>query len=295
MRVLLAVLLIAAATSSTAMAQDQQISAEVLAMARRPVALTIPGMDQVQVARDLDYAGHAPPHLRMDVYRPPGLEPDERRPVVLLIHGGVPAGAPAKEMGAFRSWARLAAASGLVGVTFTQRLSWPETHLKDGAADVRSALAYVRAHAAELNADPGRVCLAAFSAGGPMLAPYIADAPAEVRCLVAFYPLMDPEASPPHRAHEDAATLAAFSPVKALAAPGRKPPLYLARAGADEIPTLLEGLDRFTAAARSAGYPLTLADNPGALHSFDILAPTPRTQEILREALAFLKAQLSQP
>lgn len=294
MRIWIGLALALAATPASA--QDRPaIPPEVLEMARRPVALTILGMDQVQVARDLDYAGHAEPHLRMDVYRPPGLKPGERRPVVLFIHGGVPAGAPAKEMGAFRSWGRLAAASGLVGVTFTQRLSWPETHLKDGAADVRSALAYVREHAVELNADPDRVCLVAFSAGGPMLAPYLADAPAEVRCLVAFYPLMDPEASPPHRAHEDAPTLAAFSPLKALAAPGRKPPLYLARAGADEIPTLLDGLDRFTAAAKEAGYPLTLADNPGAPHSFDILAPTPRTLEILREALAFVKAQLTRP
>lgn len=285
-----------ALVATPALAQDRPaIPPEVLEMARRPVALTLPGMEKVQATRDLDYAGRPQPHLRMDVYRPPGLKPGERRPVVLFIHGGVPAGAPAKEMGAYRSWGRLAAASGLLGVTFTQRLSWPETRLEDGAADVRAALAYVRKHAAELNADPERVCLAAFSAGGPLLAPYIADAPAEVRCLVAFYPLMDPEASPPHRASEAPDTLAAFSPIKALATRGRKPPLYLARAGADEIPTLLEGLDRFTAAAKDAGYPLTLADNPGAPHSFDILAPTPRTLEILREALAFLTRQLTPP
>ena len=279
-------------TAAPAVAQRAEIPPEVLAAARRTVVITLPGMERAQVTKDLRYTDAPGDQLRMDVYRPAGLSASDRRPAVIFIHGGVPEGAPAKEMGVFVSYGRLMAAQGLVGVTFTHRLGFPTTRLREGAADVGSAVAYVRTHAAELNIDPDRLCLAAYSAGGPMLSPYVKDAPPYIRCLVAFYPILDTEGSAAHRASETAETLAAWSPLRHLALPGRKPPLYLARAGADEIPDLLAGLDRFAAAAVARDYPLTLANNPGAPHSFDITAPTPRTHEILEESFAFLRRHL---
>lgn len=290
MRFLLACLLVLIA--SPAVAQDPPIPPEVLAAARRPVVMTLPGMDQVQVTKDLRYAPSAPAHIAMDVYRPPGLPADDRRSAVIFIHGGGPPGAPMKEMGVYTSYGRLVAAQGLVGVTFTHRLGYPKTLIREGSADVAAAIAYVRAHAAELNVDPDRLCLAAYSAGGPMLAPYIADAPAYIRCIVAYYPIMEIEDSAVHKAAEAPETLTAFSPLRQLAKPGRKAPMYLARAGKDEIPQLLAGLDRFIAEAVKTDYPMTLANNPGAPHGFDITEPTPRTLEILEETFAFVRRRL---
>jgi acetyl esterase/lipase len=246
----------------------------------------------VQVTKNLRYSDRTEAHLAMDVYRPAGLKAGDRRPAVIFIHGGVPPGAPAKEMGVYTSYGRLMAAQGLVGVTFTHRLGFPKTQILEGGADVASAIAYVRAHAAELNVDPDRLCLAAYSAGGPMLSPYLRDAAPYIHCLVAFYPIMDIEASDVHRAAETPATLADWSPLRQVEKPGRKPPLYLARAGADEIPQLLSGLDRFIAEAVKRDYPMTLANNPGAPHSFDITAPTPRTLEILDGTFAFVRRHL---
>lgn len=280
---------------SPAMAQTPPVPPEALAAARRPVVMTLPGMEAAQVTKNLRYSDRTEPRLAMDVYRPAGLEPGERRGAVILIHGGVPPGAPAKEMGVYTSYGRLLAAQGLVAVAFTHRLGSPRTQLLEGGADVASAVAHVRAHATELNIDPDRLCLAAFSAGGPMLSPYLRDAPPHVRCLVAFYPVLEIEASDAHRAAETAETLAAWSPLRQLGAPGRKPPLYLARAGGDAVPQLLEGLDRFVAEAVRRDYPLTLANNPGAPHAFDIAAPTPRTLEILDEAFAFMRRHLVTP
>jgi acetyl esterase/lipase len=204
----------------------------------------------------------------------------------------VPAGVPAKEMGVYQSYGRLAAAQGWVGVTFTHRLGFPKTMIAEGAADVASAVAHVRAHAAELNVDPERLCLAAYSAGGPMLSPYLRDAPAYVRCLAAYYPILEIEGSAAHKASETSEVLAAYSPLRQLAAPGRKVPLFLARAGGDEVPGLLAGLDAFIAEAVKRDYPLTLANNPGAPHAFDIGEPTPRTLEILEETFAFMRRHL---
>jgi len=290
MRFLLACLLALIATP--AMAQNPPIPPEVIAAARRPVVMTLPGMDAVQVTKDLRYLDRAEPHGAMDVYRPPGLKAADRRAAVIFIHGGGPPGAPMKEMGVYTSYGRLIAAQDLVAVTFTHRLGFPKTLIQEGGADVASAIAYVRAHAAELNVDPERLCLAAYSAGGPMLSPYLKDAPSYIRCLVAFYPIFEIEGSAVHKAAETPATLAAWSPLRQLDKPGRKPPLYLARAGADEIPQLLGGLDCFIAEAVRRDYPMTLANNPGAPHGFDITGATPRTLEILDETFAFVKRHL---
>src|SRR5688500_11379369 len=130
MRFLFACLLVL--TASPAMAQPPNIPPEVIAAARRPVVITLPGMDQVQVTKDLRYSDRTEPHLAMDVYRPAGLKPGERRGAVIFIHGGGPPGAPMKEMGVYTSYGRLMAAQGLVGVTFTQRLSFPKTQLEAG-------------------------------------------------------------------------------------------------------------------------------------------------------------------
>jgi acetyl esterase/lipase len=278
------------------MAQDKSadppIPPEVIAAARRPVVMTLPGMERVEVRKDIRYTPDAPAHVTMDVYRPPGLKPGERRPAVLFIHGGGPPGAPMKEMGVYVSYGRLVAAQGLVAVTFTQRLGYPQTRIREGADDVAAAIAYVRAHAADLNVDADRLCLAAYSAGGPMLAPYIADAPPWLRCIVGYYPVLEIEDSAVHRAAETPETLRAYSPLRQIGKPGRKAPMYLARAGKDEIPQLLDGLDRFVAEALRQDYPLTLANNPGAPHSFDITEPTPRTLEILAQTFAFLQVHL---
>ena len=262
------------------------------AIARRPVVMTLPGMDAVQVTKNLRYSERTEPQLAMDVYKPAGLKAGARRAAVIFIHGGVPPGAPAKEMGVYTSYGRLVGAQGLVAVTFTHRLGFPKTMLAEGGADVASAIAYVRAHAAELSVDPDRLCIVAFSAGGPMLAPYLRDAQPYVRCLVGVYPILETQASRIHRAAETPHVAATWSPLRQLSAPGRKAPLYLARAGADAIPDLLAGLDAFAAQALRVDYPLTLANNPGAPHGFDITEPTPRTLEILEEMFAFIRRHL---
>jgi len=275
------------------MADEPRLPPEAVEMARRVVALTTPGMDAMEVTRDLRYTDAPGDHLRMDVYRPPGLAAEARLPAVVFVHGGGPDGAPFKEMGLFRSMGRLVAAQGFVGVTFTARIGYPDTHLALGGADVAAALAHVAVQAAALNVDAERLALYAVSGGGPMLTPYLRDAPAPIRALVALYPILAIEGVSPYAEAETAETLAAWDPTRALAAPGRKAPLYLARAGADAIPGLLEGLDRFTAEALARDYPLTLVNHPGAPHGFDLGEATPRTIEILEGALAFLGRHLA--
>jgi acetyl esterase/lipase/ketosteroid isomerase-like protein len=295
-RLLGALLIVAAASAHAQPPAQESEEARLRRMAEivnRPVVYKVPGMDQVKVRKDLVYKETADANVRMDVYTPPGLTAGEKRPAVVFIHGGAATAYRPKEWGIYQSWGRLVAASGMVGVTFTHRLGFPKTAILDGASDVADAIAYVRAHAADLGVDGDRLCLAAYSAGGPMLSPFLGDPRPYVRCLVAFYTIMDIRQSEPHRQSETAETLEKFSPIVQIAkAPARVPPLFLARGGQDQIPGLLDTLDRFVAEALKQNIPLTLANHPQGVHGFDNQNDDERSREILAQAVEFMKGHL---
>jgi acetyl esterase/lipase len=262
-------------------------------LARMPVVYSVPGMDKVIVRPDLKYTRAGEPHLLMDVYVPPRLRRGERRPAVLFIHGSVPPGSRAKEMGVFKSWGRLAAAHGMVGVTFTHQLGFPRPRLAEAAADVRAAIEYVRANAAALNIDEGRLCLAAYSGGGPMLSAAMRERPPYVRCLVAFYAFLDIQQSDLHRPHETPEALRSFSPITYLAGDvAGLPPMFVARAGLDEVPALNDSIDRFAREAVGRNAALTLVNHPRGVHAFDLLTDDDRSREIIRSALAFMETHI---
>jgi acetyl esterase/lipase len=244
------------------------------------------------VRRDFVYKS-GDPRLKLDVYTPPGLAKGERRPAVLFIHGGTPPQTNPKDWGVFVSWGRLVAASGMVGVTFTHRLGFPRTMLTEGAADVSDAVAYVRANADALGVDRERLCLAAFSAGGPMLSPSMRDRPPYVRCLVAFYAFMDVGQSEPHRQHETPEVVRDLSPITHLGADARSvAPLFIARAGLDQVPAMNDSIDRFVREAISSNAAVTVFNHPRGVHGFDNQTDDERSREIIRAALEFMKTHL---
>src|SRR5438477_3467977 len=109
---------------ATAIAQNN-LPPEVREMARKvmmPVVYKVPGMDKVKVVPNLKYTETPDPNILMDVYLPPDAARGEKRPAVIFIHGGVKTEYTPKDWGIYTTWARLVAASGFVGVTFTHRL-----------------------------------------------------------------------------------------------------------------------------------------------------------------------------
>ena len=129
---------------------------------------TVGGMDTVQVTRDVRYKtatvnGRAGVPLSLDVYRVPGVR---RGPGVVFVHGGLVAGqAPhAKDWPFYRSWGRVAAASGMVGIVLDHRVNTNDA-VDEASADLLDAIAHVRARAAEYGLDENRLCVAFYSAG----------------------------------------------------------------------------------------------------------------------------------
>jgi acetyl esterase/lipase len=254
-----------------------------------PVVFELPGMQDVQVLSNLRYSSEEDPNLLMDVYAPPVRKNGERLPLMLMIHGGAGAQFRAKDWGVFQSWGRLFAAAGMVAVTFTHRLAPPPNSLLvEAAADVHHALQFARTHAAEWNADADRVCVAAWSAGGPLLTALMREKTRYLRGLLAFYALLDLQQYAVGADPSLLAFLKAFSPIAAMQEDGGSAvPLFIARAGLDQVPLLNDALDRFVAAALSSNAPVTLMNHPAGVHGFDNQTNDARSREIVQAAIAF--------
>jgi acetyl esterase/lipase len=293
---LLSILFLTAAGSASLPAAQNNLPPEVREMARKvmmPVVYKIPGMDKVKVLQNLKYMQTDDPNILMDVYLPLDLARGEKRPAVIFIHGGVKTEYTPKDWGIYRTWGRLVAASGFVGVTFTHRLEYPNKSLDNAAQDVTAAISYVRANAGKYGVDKDRICLIAYSAGGPMLSLAMRGETPYVRCLIGFYAFMDVQQSD-YRKTERPETAKSFSPITYLQTDTSKiPPMFLARAGHDEVPTMGDSIDRFVKEALARNIALTFVNHPKGVHGFDNQNDDERSREIIRSAIAFMQVHLS--
>ena len=291
----IALLLVALGCTAFPIAGQGNQQSDIREMARRvmmPVVYNVPGMDKVRVVPNLRYTTTADPNVAMDFYLPP--EPAlYTRPAVIFIHGGAKSEWTPKDWGIYTSWGRLAAASGFAGITFTHRLEYPNKTLDAGARDVVDAINYVRTNAGKYDIDKDRICLVAFSAGGPMLSLAMRSDTPYVKCIVGFYAFMDIRQSDYNKSVEPE-KLKTFSPITYLEkAPRNLPPMFLARAGLDEVPTMNDSIDRFVNTAVSKNLALTFENHPSGVHGFDNQNNDDRSREIIQNAIAFMRSNLS--
>ncbi len=107
--------------------------------------------------------------LKLHVFEPEGHKPSDKRPCFVAIHGG---GWTGGEPRRFYPFAAHFAKLGFVGISIEYRLMkkgsgvTPFECVKDG----RSAVRYVRSHAAEFGIDPGKIAVGGGSAGGHVAA-----------------------------------------------------------------------------------------------------------------------------
>jgi acetyl esterase/lipase len=260
------------------------------------VVYEVPGMDAVEVRRDVVYGRAEDGDLTLDVYLPPGLPEGEQRPGVLLVHGGpIPAEYWQKctRIGVFLSYGEILAASGLVAVVVNHRFI-AMAELPASAANIAAALALVRERAPELRLDPDRLAVWAFSGGGPHLAPFLRDKPSWLRALVSYYAILDLDSVRDQPMTQVAAEIAAaFSPAGCFPAEGtwEGPPILVARAGRD-WPLINGTIDLFVARALAANAPLDLMNHPVGQHGFDVVNDDGRSREIIARTLTFLREHL---
>jgi dienelactone hydrolase len=258
------------------------------------IVYTIPGMDQVQVRKDLTYKRTPNRDLTADVYMPPNLSGGDGRPGVVFIHGGyLPPNlrTQPKDWGVFISYGQALAASGLIGITFNHRYYGP-AYLATAQSDIAHLLSYIRDRADQFALDRDNISLWAFSGGGPLVSWVIRDTPSFVRCLVLYYAIleMQPNSQDTPAAIRDA-KLDEFSPVSQLQTLEKETlPIFIARAGLDRR-ALNETIDRFIQTALSRNVTLDFANHAGGRHGFDILDDEHRSREIIQRTIDFIRTR----
>lgn len=256
------------------------------------IVYSVAGMEQLAARKDLVYKQAGASTLMMDVWSPRQPGP---RPAIVFVHGGPIPGnlrTQPKDWGIYISYGQLAAASGLVGVTFNHRL-YGLDRVADAQADLVDLVAHLRADAAKYGIDRDRICLWAFSGGGPLLSAAFDGGLPGVRCVVSFYGLLDRR---PERADTPAAisdeVLQQLSPVYHVTAGHRVPPMLIGRAGND-APQINATVDAFVREAKVRNAPVQVIEHPTGHHGFDALDDDNRSREIIAAAIRFIAEQLA--
>jgi hypothetical protein len=259
-------------------------------LAKKTVVCQLPGMDAVTVRRGVGYDSSDGDFLAMDVYLPTG--PSGGPAPAVVIAAGYPdpgfaakLGCSFKDMGSSVSWGRLIAASGLAAVTYTNRKP---------AEDLDALLRHLRKSGEALGIDGARIGLWACSGSVPLALSVLMQPGLErSRCAVLAYGYtLDLDGS---TAVAEAARMFGFVNPAAGKSAGDLPrdvPLFVARAGRDEVPRLNETLDRFVTAALARNLPVTLVNHPEGPHAFDLFHDGETSREIIREMLAFFRFHL---
>ena len=182
-----------------------------------------------------------------------------RKPAVLFVHGGpisedqqpLP-----RDWEGFVGYGALAAASGLVGITFNHRL-YTDTHYPLSAEDLASAIERTRALD---SVDPDRIGLWFFSGGGPLAAEWLVEDPEWLRCVAWTYPVLAPPPGWPGDVPRfDTVTAASSAPAL---------PKLLVRVGG-EYSFFAQTQDDFVEAARAHDGEVEVIEMPEAEHGFE--------------------------
>jgi len=149
---------------SEALANTQpSVDATSLKLTRPGRAYAAASESAVQVEEDVVYATVGGANLTLDLYLPSAAQ---ACPAIVFVHGG---GWKSGDKASWRDEALRFAEAGYVGISVNYRLA--PTHLFPAAVeDVKAAVRWLRAHAAELGVDPDRIGAMGSSAGGHLVA-----------------------------------------------------------------------------------------------------------------------------
>ena len=191
--------------------------------------------------RNLAYGGG--PRRTLDVYH--RRDRPASAPILLHIHGGgFYSGNKAREARPLIRY--LTSRRGFVCVSAGYRLQ-PHVTLADQVADVRSAIAWVRAHAAEYGAEPARLFVTGSSAGANLAIRAVREGETGLAGLICRYGYYGD-----------------------LAPGGDMPPMLVVHGEKDmQIPP--SAVRAFVARVRAvSSHPVCYAELPGAHHDFDM-------------------------
>ena len=268
-RIAAGVLALTVVATAQALPNPQAVDKTVHEVTAQEVVYAVPGMDRVVVRANVPFKKIEGGELKLDLYYPypPDAKKGEKLPAVVFINGvGDQPSSKLKDWGIYKSWGRLVAASGWIGVNFEARGPYDQS-----GPDIRDAFAFLRKDAANLGIDADRI--AAWVCSGNVmsgLAVVMNDVDAGVRGAVVYY---------------------GDSRVEKLRT---DLPVYFVRAGRDN-PNLNSKIDEMWKRAIAAGAPWTMVNAPTSQHAFDAFDETDESRRIVRETLDFYRDLFAPP
>lgn len=231
--------------------------------------------------------------LHLHVFEPLGHKPVDRRAAFVTIHGGGWTGLEPRRQFPFAAhFARL----GMVGISIEYRLFKPGsgTTVFDCVKDSRSAMRYVKTHAAELGIDPQKIVANGGSAGGHLAAGTALfdgiDEPNEdtsVSCIpcavVLYFPVID-TSTEGYGNKKIGPRWKEISPLEHVR-PGA-PPMILFHGTSDKA-TPFAGAKKFSDAMLKAGNRCELVPAEGCGHGYSYVHQE-YYEDTLRKTEAFL-------
>ncbi|MBM4383788.1 MAG: alpha/beta hydrolase [Deltaproteobacteria bacterium] len=249
----------------------------------------------------------------LDVIRPRGAKPGERRPVLLQVHGGGWIIGDKREQ-AQPLMTHMAAEHGWISVAVNYRLS-PQATFPDHIVDVKRAIAWIRAHIAEYGGDPSFVCVTGGSAGGhltaltalsandPRFQPGFEHVDTRMVAAVPFYGVFDfldrknlrgSQSMIPMLAktvfkkspEQDPELWNAMSPITRITEDA--PPFLVIQGTHDTLVFVEEAREFVRALKEKSRAPVAYLEMLGAQHAFDVFH-SPRSRHAVLAVAAFLE------
>jgi hypothetical protein len=256
------------------MSDDEERARRVAEVVRKTAVLELPGMAEIEVKSEVRYGEGG----TFDLYVAANVAP---APTVLFVYGFPDArfAQGLRKMGAYASWGRLLAASGMNAVAYSY---------VDPVRDLAALLGHVRENAGSLGVDTSRLGIWAASGNVPTALHLLMSQPPDAfRAAALLYGYM--LEVPPAAEQFGIGAPARGRPIEDLP----RLPLLVVRAGQDQTPLLNTSLDAFVTAALARDLPLKLINQAGAPHSFDLFDDSEASRSTIRAVLRFLREQLT--
>jgi len=256
------------------------------------VVYKVPNMDKVEVRRNVKYKTINDTGLTMDIYYPPNPKMNSRLPGVIFVNGFSDkviqkrGGLRLKDMGQYKSWGELTAASGLISIAY-------ETIQPD--ADIESLIDYIRKNGLSLNIDADRIGMWACSGNVPTALSIIKQESREyLRCAVLYYGYMLTADQKYQALIDSKARKYGFYPgeLKDVKHLHHDVPLFIVRAGLDRNPNLNQTIDHFLHEAISRNDSIVFINYNDGRHAFDMDDDNDRSREIIKQTLEFMRTHL---
>lgn len=234
------------------------------------VVYDVPETKKVKLAADVPYWSDASSKLTLDIYQPPDLKASEKRPAVVFLNaiGDTPGQPKVKHWEVYKSFPRLVAAHGLIGISMES----------DGARiqeNLRDLFEFFSKEGAKHGIDGERIGVYAASANVTQTSQFLLrdGAASNVKAAVLYYggaPAQD-------------AKLRADLPV------------LFVLAESDAAGGIGQSAANLWQRVMEAGAPWTIMYASRMPHAFDAFEDTDESRRIIQQTIAFWKSHLETP